>query len=102
MKKFMVAGILFCIPFINHAQLNNFLNRAKAKFESRINSKADQAIDKTLDNIEGKNTAPAKENRPERAPVAQATTPQVSTTVPSTAAAEVSEKPAIKTYSKFD
>jgi OOP family OmpA-OmpF porin len=92
MKKIAVATLLFCIPFINQAQLNNFLNRAKSKVEARINTRADQAIDKALDDAEGKTRPAPKESKPEPAPAAQ----------PAVAAVETVEKPVIRSYSKFD
>src|SRR4051812_5168540 len=95
MKKIIGASLLLCIPFMNQAQLNNFLNRAKSKVEARINTRADQAIDKALDEAEGKNTPAPKENKPERT---QAAPPAA----PAAAAVETVEKPTIKSYSKFD
>ena len=51
MKKLFVAGLIICLPFTNHAQLGSFMNRAKAKVNARINNKADEAVDKTLDHL---------------------------------------------------
>src|SRR4051794_19169067 len=97
-KKMMVAAFLLCIPFFNHAQLNNFLNRAKSKLEARINTRADQAIDKALDEVEGKNAQRPKENKSERVPAA----PPPVAAKPAVASAETNEKPTIKSYSRFD
>ena len=63
MKKFLVAGLIMCLPVITNAQLGSFMNRAKAKVNARINAKADETVDKTLDDVEGKKAAPAKETK---------------------------------------
>jgi outer membrane protein OmpA-like peptidoglycan-associated protein len=77
------------------AQLGSLMNRAKAKVQQRINNKADEAVDRTLDKVEGKNTpAPAKETKQ----VAEAKSNEPA----NEQAEEVKEKPALKSYSKFD
>lgn len=78
------------------AQLGSFINRAKSKVQTRANNKADDAVDKTLDVLEGKNPPPAKETRQATRQIAN--TPEVN----EEAKEEAVEKPAIKSYSKFD
>lgn len=54
-KKIIFASLLV-LPFAASAQLNRFVNRAKAKIDQRIDNKVDKEIDKTLDGVEGKET----------------------------------------------
>lgn len=79
----MFVAILL-LPFAAQAQLNKFINKAKAKVNQRIDSKVDKEMDKTLDQLEGKE--PAKES-------------QSSGTKTES---KVSEKETVKVYSKFD
>ena len=57
MKQGLLILMIFSLPAVGSAQLNNLINRAKSKVESRINNKVDQSMDKALDGVEGKTTA---------------------------------------------
>jgi outer membrane protein OmpA-like peptidoglycan-associated protein len=96
MKKLLVAAAIICVPFTNHAQFRSMMNRAKANVEARANNKADAAVNKTLDEMEGKNDDAPKQNK--QAPL-DAT---ASKTQETKTKEEVLEKPAIKSYSRFD
>src|SRR6478672_6036895 len=99
MKKLLIAGCILSMPFTNYAQFSDFLNRAKAKVNTRINNKADQAVDKTLDRIEGKVTEPPK-TQPVKETKSAASQPATAAVVKEEV---VVEKPAtITSYSKFD
>ena len=99
MKKLLIAGFILSMPFTNYAQFSDFLNRAKAKVNTRINNKADQAVDKTLDRIEGKVTEPPK-TQPVKETKSAASQPATAAVVKEEV---VVEKPAtITSYSKFD
>lgn len=91
MKKLIIALVMLtpCLVQAQSGLLEKIKNRAKAKAEQRIVNRADKEIDKTLDDIEGKNQ-PAKEtgnstasNQKQNAPVQDAT-------------------PTITAYSKYD
>ncbi|HEY0355285.1 MAG TPA: hypothetical protein VGC29_03725, partial [Flavisolibacter sp.] len=82
-KKIMFVAILL-IPFAAPAQLNKFINKAKAKVNQRIDNKVDKEMDNTLDQLEGKE--PAKESQ----------------TTGTKTESKVSEKETVKVYSKFD
>jgi outer membrane protein OmpA-like peptidoglycan-associated protein len=102
MKKLWVAGLIFILPFTIQAQLGSFVNRAKSKVQARINNKADEAVDKTLDVlIDGKPAEPAKATKPVSAPPANTAAKAAGPTASEPKEEEV-EKPAMRSYSKFD
>jgi OmpA-OmpF porin, OOP family len=67
MNKKIILLLIVAAPMISKAQLGNFANRVKnkviTKTNARIDKKVDAEIEKTLDEIEGKNQAPAKGNQ---------------------------------------
>lgn len=85
MKKLIAAILILSLPYLSNAQFNNLLKKAKDKVTQRIDGKVDKEMDKKLDEVEGKKSNGPSDN---------ATT--------ATETAPVENKPAVKSFSKFD
>src|SRR5215213_6410836 len=64
MKKIIVLILpIFLLCTVSHAQLlKGLADKAKAKINQRANNKVDNAMDKGLDEVEGKNVKKVKED----------------------------------------
>ena len=85
MNKKVIWLLILTMPFAAQAQFGGLLKKAKDKITQRADAKVDKEMDKQLDEIEGKKQSNAPEN-----------------TTTATPASYVENKPAIKSYSKFD
>lgn len=87
MYKKLLILLIIGVPAISQAQLGGLLKKAKNKVEQRIDNRVDQEMNKGLDKAEGKG----------------ATSSSTSTTsAPAEETAKAEEKPAVKSYSRFD
>jgi OmpA-OmpF porin, OOP family len=96
MRRVFMAAVIMGLPFSMQAQLGGFINRAKDKVNQRINNKADQAVDKALDDMEGKKTTeekPKAQSAPKQATQASKENDE---------AKEETGKATLTSYSKFD
>jgi outer membrane protein OmpA-like peptidoglycan-associated protein len=96
MTKYRFAFLILLLPAASQAQFGGLLKKAKTNAEQRIERKVDNGINRTLDQLEGKNP-PATANtttttQPAAAPAQTAAQP----------AASKPEKETIRSYSKFD
>ena len=94
MHKKLLGLLIILSPFIGHSQLGGLLKKAKNKIEQRVDNRASQEMDKTLDQLEGKGGSPANNNTASR----QQTAPAVSSPAPP----PKEEKEMVKSYSRFD
>ncbi|HZH64694.1 MAG TPA: OmpA family protein [Flavisolibacter sp.] len=86
-KKFFWLLFLL-LPAIGQAQFGNMLKKAKDKVTQRADSRVSKEMDKTLDELEGKNTQKT---------TASTTTPTAANETPA-----ASQKETVKSFSKFD
>ena len=88
MHKKLLGLLIIITPALCQAQFGGLLKKAKSKVEQRIDSKVDNEMNKTLDQVEGKPTTSSNGST--------ATTPT------STGQQPIAEKETVKSYSKFD
>ncbi|RYZ21773.1 MAG: hypothetical protein EOO10_22170, partial [Chitinophagaceae bacterium] len=87
MHKKLLGLLIIITPALCQAQLGGLLKKAKSKVEQRIDSKVDSEMNKTLDQVEGKQTTSS--NGSTAAPTSSTDQP-------------AAENETVKSYSKFD
>ena len=88
MHKQLLGLLIIISPALCQAQLGGLLKKAKSKVEQRVDTKIDNEMNKTLDQVEGKPTASSNNSA-------------ASSTLPATDHPVV-EKETVKSFSKFD
>ncbi|MDQ3277709.1 MAG: hypothetical protein M3Q06_05255, partial [Bacteroidota bacterium] len=94
MTKHSFAFLILLLPLVSLAQFGGLLKKAKNNAEQRIERKVDNGINRTLDQLEGKNPPSTASNTTATQPAPAQTAAQPEAAKP--------EKETIRSYSKFD